>query len=193
MTEQPSWIDEVLLSDEDVEWARDEDVDWDKYLFFPSIAFVVLIFVVLSFFDPSYSNFWPLQLFGSLFIIVAIYVYIRKGRNPVWYFITSKRIFETKGKQIIMEIDRTSFGDLPLHEFISMRIVRYESESGNKTHYCITIHDPETSEPLIMFNRIWFTYVEDYSLFQDMQDCSSCGVQISSKLEKCLGCGHSLV
>ncbi|MHA1908939.1 MAG: hypothetical protein ACW98Y_16675, partial [Candidatus Thorarchaeota archaeon] len=178
---------------EEVEWSVYKDVSEDKYLFLMSLAFTVFMFALVSLMTLPSLEFLPLQLFGSLFFIVSIYLYMSQGRKESWYFITTKRILETRGKQIVQEANRSVFGNTPLHDLISMRTKIFEGESGNTKHYEITVHDPETAEPLFEFTRLWFTDVEKYSLFQDMQECPSCGVKISSNIEKCLVCVHPLV
>ncbi|MHA1908940.1 MAG: hypothetical protein ACW98Y_16680 [Candidatus Thorarchaeota archaeon] len=199
MAEEPPSIEEVLPSNEVVEWAGKKRADFD-YCCPVTIAFVVFLFVGGSFSytifeDPSqFLTFLPLQIIGSIFCIIALYVRIKNVRwHPPWYFITSKRILETRGKQIVTEIDRSRFGDASLHECISIRLDHHANERHTSPVNDITIHDPKTSEPLIVFDKIWFVYTSGYELFYDMQVCPSCEVEISSKLEKCLACGQSLV
>ena len=92
--------------------------------------------------------------------MITIFLYIRDGRSESWYFITSKRILETKGTHIVKEVDRSAFKDIPLQDLISMRIRINEGESGTTKHYEITVHDPETSESIFEITRLWFTDVE---------------------------------
>jgi hypothetical protein len=196
MAEEPPSIEKFLPPDEEVEWAGKKRADFD-YCCLVGIAFVVFIFVGGSLFyvifeDPSqFLTFLPLQVIGSVFCIAVIYVRLKNVTwLPPWYFITNKRIIETRGTRIILEIDRGIFGDVSLHECISIRLDHHANERHTSPVNDITIHDPETSEPLIIFNKIWFVYTQGSKLFYDMQVCPSCEVEISSKLGKCLACGQ---
>ena len=190
---KPPNIEEVLQSDEEVEWYVYKDVDGSWYLCLMTLAFTVFVIGVASLTTLPSTEFLLFQVFSTLFFIVTIFLYIRDSRKESWYFITSKRILETKGTQIVQEFNRSLLKDTPLHNLISLRIRIVESESGNTKHYEITVHDPKTSEPLFEFTRLWYTDVEKFSLFQDMQECNFCSVQISSNIEKCLVCGQALV
>ena len=199
MAEEAPSIEEVLPPDEEVEWAGKKRADFD-YCCPVGIAFVVLLLVGGSIFhvifeEPSqFLTFLPLQVIGSVFFIAVLYVRLRNVTwSPPWYFITSKRILETRGMRIVTEIDRTIFGDVSLHEFISIRLDHHANERHTSPVYNITIHDPKTSAPLITFNKIWFVYTQKSKLFSDMQVCPSCEVEISEKLEKCLACGQPFV
>ncbi len=203
MAEQPPSIEEVLLPGEEVEWAGKRRTDF-VYSYLKGLAFVVFLFEIISFLislsrtlfdDPSFFlTLLPMQLVGILFCIVALYIYLRNVRwYPPWYFITSKRILETRGTRIVKEVDRSTFGEISLHENISIRLDHHANERGSAPVNDITFHDPETSEPLILFDDIWFVYTVDYELFYNMLECPSCGVKISEKLKKCLACGQPLV
>ncbi|MHA2425589.1 MAG: hypothetical protein ACXAEF_12430 [Candidatus Thorarchaeota archaeon] len=118
MAEEPPSIEKFLPPDEEVEWAGKKRADFD-YCCLVGIAFVVFIFVGGSLFyvifeDPSqFLTFLPLQVIGSVFCIAVIYVRLKNVTwLPPWYFITNKRIIETRGTRIILEIDRGIFGDV---------------------------------------------------------------------------------
>ncbi len=189
MAEQPPSIDEVLVDGEKVEWAGKERTSFNYACLIVIALFVIPVIAVSPI--PLLS---PIALLSYLYGIIVISIAIRNSLlYPKWYRITNLRLLEMRGKRILKQIDCSQFSDRSLNESISMRLDHHANEKGSSPVYDITFYNPKTTEPLIIFNDIWYLYTQESEVFHGMQECSSCKVLISSKLEKCLACGQSLV
>jgi len=187
--DEPPNIDEVLQPGEEVEWAGKERTSFN-YACFIGLALFVIPIIVMS----PIPLFSPIALLSYLYGIIVFSVTIRNVfLYPKWYRITNRRLLEMRGKRIGKEVELSRFGDIPLRECVAVRLDHHASERGSSPVNDIIFFNPETSKPLIMFNDIWYMYTLDLEILYDRQKCSSCDIEVNSKLKKCLACGQSLV
>ena len=162
-------------------------------------SFFLICGLFLSLFSLPLLMFNPFFGFLELFIIgiivfynIAVFSFCIKDRflDRTKYFITNKRIIETKGTTIVTEIELSRFGGRPIQDFIGRRVDYYENEVPV---YDIIVFDPVTSEKLIKFDNLKSSAVRELDRLKFVVVCKFCGTACYPGNEYCVECGNPIL
>ena len=178
--------DDILHAGEDIVWVAKKKA-----------SFVLICGLALTVFSASFLLFdlfsggSTLYVLNLIFCIIVISFFIKdRILFPTRYYITNRRILETRGKRIVKEIELSRFGGRPLQEFIGKRVDYYENDVPV---YDITVYDPVTSETLMKFDNLSYSDTRKFESLRYMIVCKFCGTACSPGIEYCNECGNPLM
>jgi hypothetical protein len=178
---------EGLLPDENVVWARKQGVGfWIPFFaIFTVIGGFLLIIFAFAFVGTIAG------IIAIIPVLIAIFFLIRAFVNAVRtkFFLTNKRIIQTKGAQIVKEVQLERFGDKPLKQYIEIKVGYLEN---NEPRYVIRINDPITAEPIIDCRGLDKTSVEAFEKIGQEVRCRYCDTKNSALNARCSYCGATL-
>jgi hypothetical protein len=181
-------IDDVLHAGEEIVWTAKKKASFFLIcgLFFVFFSIFFLLFDLSSNLPGS-----PLSGLIILYCISVIFLFIKdRIIHPTRYFITNRRVLETKGKCIVKEIELSRFGGRPLQEFIGKRIDYYENDIPV---FDITVYDPITSETLMKFDNLSYSDTRRFESLRYMIVCKFCGTACSPEIKYCNECGNPIL
>lgn len=178
---------EGLQQDENVVWARKQGIGF----WIPFFAIWILVGGILL---VTFSFAFIGQIAGIVAIIpvfVASFFWTRIFINTVRtkFFLTNKRIIQTKGGTIVKEVQLDRFGDKPLEQYIEIKVGYLEN---NEPRYVIKINDPETAETVIDCRGLDKVSVEAFEKIGKETRCKYCNQKNPSLNARCSYCGAPL-
>jgi hypothetical protein len=188
--EEPTQIDNLLLSKERIEWFNER-----RTSFWYACGGLLIIFIfAYPVMNPEGVDLLYLLLGGIYSILVASTYLLDRVLYPQFHIITNKRILNIRGKRIMGEIERSRFGKRPLNEFIGKRIVYYSSKDAYDPISDVFFYDPDTSEPLLKFGGLYSSELGYRPFYQAyFHECPSCGLFIFKEIDSCHECGQSFL
>jgi len=177
---------EGLLPDENVVWARKQGMG-------PWIIFFLIFLVggsMLICFAFAFSG-TILGMLATMLVLVGLFFLSHAFANTVRtkYFLTNKRIIQTRGGVIVKEVLLSRFEDKPLTQFLATRM---EFIGNGDLRYGIRIFDPVSAEVLIDFKDLDKNSAEAFEKIGNEVRCRYCDTKNSALNEKCSHCGAPL-
>ena len=179
---------EGLHAGEEIVWSANKKTGFFLIcgLVFACFGLFYLVFDLFS----GLLNPFIIAIIG-LYDVIVFYLFIKdRFLNSTKYYITNRRILETKGGYIETEVELSQFGGRPIQDFIGKRIDYYENDVPV---YDITVYDPVTSETLMKFDNLSFSDTRKFESLRYMIVCKFCGTACSPGNEYCNECGNPLL
>jgi hypothetical protein len=178
---------EGLLADENVVWARKQGIGF----WIPFFAIWVLVGGVLL---MSFSFGFGGTTLGVVSIIPVLVGWFFLGRafvNAVRtkFFLTNKRIIQTRGKTIFKEMPLSRFGNRPLKQFLE---IKRDYTHNGEARYVIRIFDPISAETVIDCKDLDRDSVEAFEKIGKEVRCRYCDTKNSALNARCTYCGANL-
>jgi ribosomal protein L40E len=105
------------------------------------------------------------------------------------YFLTNKRLIETRRGVIVKEVSLDKFQDRPLSQFL----VKSAAHTKDHQHfYTLRITDPVSGEVLMELGDLDENSVEAFERITKVVKCSYCGSKNPANSLKCSHCGAPL-
>ena len=130
--------------------------------------------------DETTSMFFIIASFFGIAIVAWSYFNIRRTR----YHITTERIVETRGGNIVKEISLDQFSGRSLSQFLESRVTH---TVNNRPIYTLTIYAPETEE-IMKLKGLDQSSVEAFEQIGDRRECVYCGYDNSALNRQCKNC-----
>lgn len=180
-------IDEVLHAGEEIVWTARKKT-----------GFFLICGLALGFFglfpllvDLAEGSLSTISILIGLYCIIVVSLFIKdRILSPTKYYITNRRVLETRGTRIVKQVELSRFGGRPIQQFIGKRVDYYENDIPV---YDITVYDPVTSETLIKFENLSSSDTRKLDYLRYMIICKFCGTTCSPDVEYCNECGNPLL
>jgi len=178
---------EGLQQDENIVWARKQGIGF----WIPFFAIWILVggTLLISF---GFAFGGPIiGIIAIIPVIVALYFWTRTFINSfrTKFFLTNKRIIQTKGAIIVKEVPLSRFGDKSIKQYIEIKVAYLEN---NEPRYVIKINDPVTAENIVDCRGLDKTSVEAFENIGKEVRCSYCDTKNSALNVRCSYCGANL-
>jgi len=178
---------EGLQQDENIVWARKQGIGfW--------IPFFAIFVGVGGFLLIIFSSVFVGQVAGLIAmvpVLIAIFLLIRAFINAVRtkFFLTNKRIVQTRGRNIVNEVSLSRFGDRPLKQFLE---IKRDYTHNGEARYVIRIFDPVSAETIIDCKDLDKNSVEAFEKIGKETRCRYCDTKNSALNARCGYCGAPL-
>ena len=178
---------EGLLPDENVVWARKQGIGF--WIPFFSIFVGVGGFLLIVFSSVFVGQ--VAGLIAMIPVLIAIFLLIRAFVNAVRtkFFLTNKRIVQTRGRNIVNEVSLSRFGDRPLKQFLE---IKRDYTHNGEARYVIRIFDPVSAETIIDCKDLDKNSVEAFEKIGKETRCRYCDTKNSALNARCSYCGAPL-
>jgi hypothetical protein len=178
---------EGLHANEEIEWMARK-----KTGFFLICGLVLGFFGLFGLmFDLVEGSVSTISILIGLYCTIIVSLFIKdRILSPTKYYITNRRVLETRGTRIVKQIELSRFGGRPIQDFIGKRVDYYENEVPV---YDITVYDPVSSETLIKFENLSSSDTRKLDYLRYMIICKFCGTACSPRIEYCNECGNPLL
>ena len=130
--------------------------------------------------DPITSMVFIIGTIVGMFIVAWAYFNIRRTR----YYITTERIVETRGGDIVNEISLDQFAGRSLSQFLESRVTH---TVNNRPIYTITVYAPQTEE-ILQLKGLDQSSVETFEQIGNRVECPYCGYDNSALSRQCKNC-----
>ncbi len=130
--------------------------------------------------DETTSIIFIISTIVGTLIVAWAYINVRRTR----YYITTERIVETRGGDIVHEISLDQFAGRPLNQFLESRVTHTVND---RPIYTLTVYAPETEE-IMELKGLDESSVEAFERIGDRVECPYCGYDNSAFSRKCKNC-----
>lgn len=178
---------EGLLPDENVVWARKQGIGFWIPFFAIWIAvggFLLIVFAAI-FGGPVLGVVALIPVSVGLFFLARAFVKAVRTK----FFLTNKRIVQTKGGAIVKEMPLSRFGGLPLKQFLEKKVAYI---SNNEPRYVIRIFDPVSAETIVDCTDLDKNSVEAFEKIGKEERCGYCQTKNCALNARCSYCGAPL-
>jgi len=178
---------EGLLPDENVVWARKQGIGfW--------IPFFAIWIIVGGSLLISFAFAFEGTILGALAIIPVLVGLFFLGRTfasavRTKFFLTNKRIVQTRGGVIVKEVPLSRFGDRPMKQFLE---IKRDYTHNGEARYVIRIFDPVSAETIIDCKDLDKNSVEAFEKIGEEVRCRYCDTKNPALNARCSYCGATL-
>jgi hypothetical protein len=174
--------EEGLMPGESIVWTRRAGTGF-WIIFF---GFIVVIGGPALFF-VGLEEFGLLVVFPVLILIIvgiiAVMASLVKTRRTR-YYLTSERILEVRGAQVIREIPLHHFAGKPIGQFLETRVTH---RTNNRPVYQIRIYDP-TSDDVMELTGLDGNSARAFERIGDVVECPYCNYDNTVLSKQCRNC-----
>jgi len=176
-----------LQQDENVVWAKKQGIGF----WIPFFAIWILVGgILLITFSFTFAG-TIAGIIAIIPVVVALFFWTRAFITALRtkFFLTNKRIIQTKGTRIVKEISLEKFGNIPLKQYIEIKVGYLEN---NEPRYVIRINDPVTAETIVDCRGLDKTSVEAFEKIGKETRCQYCNQKNPALNARCSYCGAPL-
>jgi hypothetical protein len=178
--------EEGLMPGESIVWTRRAGTGF-WLIFFGFIIVIGLPAIAFGVFEDAGLMFaLPFFLIGIVGTIGVVGLFVRTKRTR--YYLTSERIIETRGGQILKEIPLHHFAGKPIGQFLESRVTH---RSNNRPIYTIRVYDP-MSDDVFEIKGQDYNSTMAFERIGDVLECPYCHFDNTALSTKCKNCGAVL-
>ena len=178
--------EEGMFPGESIVWTRRAGIGfWLIFFgFIIVIGFPAIFFgVVEDFGFPFALPFLILAIAGTI-VVVGLLIRTKRTR----YYLTSERILEVRGGNIIREIPLHHFAGKPIGQFLESKVTH---RSNNQPIYTIRIYDPMSDDVLEIKGQDYHSTMA-FERIGDVLECPYCHFDNTALSTQCKNCGAVL-
>jgi hypothetical protein len=178
--------EEGMYPGESIVWTRRKGTGFWLIFF----GFLIVIGLPALFFgvieDFGFSLALPILLLAIVGISAVVGLFIQTKRTR--YYLTSERILETRGGNIIKEIPLHHFAGKPIGQFLESRVTH---RSNNQPIYTICVYDPMSDEVFEIKGQDYQSTMA-FERIGDVLECPYCHYDNTALATQCRNCGAVL-
>ncbi|MGD9397716.1 MAG: hypothetical protein PVJ05_14875 [Candidatus Thorarchaeota archaeon] len=174
--------EEGMLPGERIVWTRRAGTGF-WVIFFGFIIVIggpVVFFMGFEEFGPLVTYFLLILVMAGIIAVIASLVQTRRTR----YYLTTDRILEVRGAQVIKEIPLHHFAGTPIGQFLESRVTH---RSNNRPVYTIRIYDPKTDE-VFEIKGMDYHSTSTFERIGDVKECPYCNFDNPAMSAQCRNC-----
>ena len=173
---------EGMFPGERIMWTRRAGTGF-WVIFFGFIVVIggpAVFFVGLEEFGPMVTFPFLILVIAGIIGVIAALVRARRTR----YYLTTDRILEVRGAQVIREIPLHHFAGKPLGQFLETRVTH---RTNNRPVYQIRIYDP-TSDDVMELSGLDGNSTRAFERISDVKECPYCSFDNPALSSQCHNC-----
>ncbi|MFW9800206.1 MAG: hypothetical protein ACFFD9_07215 [Candidatus Thorarchaeota archaeon] len=128
----------------------------------------------------------PLVFLTLIGVIIILGSFVRTRRTR--YYLTSERIIEARGGQVIREIPLDHFVGKPIGQFLEASV---SHRSNNRPVYMIRVYDP-TSDEVFELKGLDRSSIRTFEKIGGILECPYCEFDNTAISSRCKNCGAVL-
>ena len=178
--------EEGVMPGESIVWTRRAGTGF-WLIFFGFLIVIggpVLVFGGTQELGPAFTLPSLLLATAGILAVVALFIQTKRTR----YYLTSERILETRGGNIIKEIPLHHFAGKPIGQFLESRVTH---QSNNRPIYTIRIYDPMSDEVFEIKGQDHHSTVA-FQRIGEVLECPYCNYDNTVLSKYCRNCGAVL-
>ncbi|NHI89424.1 MAG: hypothetical protein EAX87_07875 [Candidatus Thorarchaeota archaeon] len=178
--------EEGLLAGESIVWTRRAGTGF--WLIFFGFIIVIggpaVLFGVIQELSSPLAFLFAILVAAGIIGEVALFIQTKRTR----YYLTSERILEVRGANIIKEISLHHFAGKPIGQFLESRVTH---RSNNRPIYTIRIYDPMSDEVFEIKGQDYNSTMA-FERIGDVRECPYCNYDNTALSTLCRNCGAVL-
>lgn len=178
--------EEGLMPGESIVWTRKAGTGF--WLIFFGFLIVIggpaVLFGVIQELSSSLAFLFAILVAAGIIGEMALFIQTKRTR----YYLTSERILEVRGANIIKEIPLHHFAGKPIGQFLESRVTH---RSNNRPIYTIRIYDPMSDEVFEIKGQDYHSTIA-FERIGDVLECPYCHYDNTALSTLCRNCGAVL-
>ena len=171
---------------ENIVWTRRAGTGF--WLIFCGFLIVIggpaVLFGFIQEFSPPLPFLFAILVAAGIIGEIALFIRTKRTR----YYLTSERILEVRGANIIKEIPLHHFAGKPIGQFLESRVTH---RSNNRPIYTIRIYDPMSDEVFEIKGQDYHSTMA-FERIGDVLECPYCHYDNTALSTLCRNCGAVL-